>query len=196
MPGHHKFTGVVPPATTPAYVGDHYTDTAAGVGYVSVGTASSADWKDITSLSGLAVTSAARTVLDDASVSAMVDTIFGAASSGTGGAARVNGPTFTAPTLGVASATSLNLGSSVFSQLSSNHVSVANGSSAQSFSVFNVAGTDYSRLSMYCDGTYAWVQTQYGGAGTGLPLVIRAAGSQLYLGVQGGYQWYVDIPGT
>lgn len=48
MPGRHKFTGTVAPATTPSYVGDHYTDTVSGISYISVGTSSSADWKDVT----------------------------------------------------------------------------------------------------------------------------------------------------
>ena len=45
-------------------------------------------------------TAAARTVLDDTTVAAMVDTLGGAASNGTGGLARLNGSTFTAPILG------------------------------------------------------------------------------------------------
>lgn len=41
------------------------------------------------------ITAAARTVLDDTTVANMVDTLFGAASTGTGGAARSTSPTFT-----------------------------------------------------------------------------------------------------
>jgi hypothetical protein len=48
------------------------------------------------------ITAAARTVLDDVTVGAMVDTIGGAAASGTGGLARVNTPVFTTPNIGVA----------------------------------------------------------------------------------------------
>jgi len=70
------------------------------------------------------LSAAALTVLDDASVSAMVDTLFGASSSGTGGAARVNGPTFTAPVLGVASATSLTVGGAT---LGASVISLPNG---------------------------------------------------------------------
>jgi len=43
---------------------------------------------------GTAVSAAAQTVLDDATVAAMVDTLGGAASTGTGGLVRANGPTF------------------------------------------------------------------------------------------------------
>jgi hypothetical protein len=46
------------------------------------------------------VTAAARTVLDDASVSAMVDTLGGAAASGSGGLARVTAPTLTNAVVG------------------------------------------------------------------------------------------------
>jgi hypothetical protein len=43
------------------------------------------------------VTAAARTVLDDTTVAAMVDTLGGAAASGTGGLARATGPTLVGP---------------------------------------------------------------------------------------------------
>lgn len=46
------------------------------------------------------ITAAARTVLDDATVAAMVDTLGGATSTGTGGIARATSPTFVTPLLG------------------------------------------------------------------------------------------------
>lgn len=46
------------------------------------------------------ITAAARTVLDDATVAAMVDTLGGAASTGTGGLARATSPTLVTPLLG------------------------------------------------------------------------------------------------
>lgn len=46
------------------------------------------------------LTAAARTVLDDATVGAMVDTLGGASSTGTGGLARATSPTFVTPVLG------------------------------------------------------------------------------------------------
>lgn len=48
------------------------------------------------------VTSAARTVLDDTTVGAMVDTLGGASSTGTGGIARAISPVFTTPNIGSA----------------------------------------------------------------------------------------------
>jgi hypothetical protein len=47
-----------------------------------------------------ALTPAALTVLDDATVAAMVDTLGGAAATGTGGIARATSPTFVTPLLG------------------------------------------------------------------------------------------------
>jgi hypothetical protein len=46
------------------------------------------------------ITAAARTVLDDTTVAAMVDTLGGATSTGTGGIARATSPTFVTPILG------------------------------------------------------------------------------------------------
>lgn len=54
------------------------------------------------------VTAAARTVLDDTTVAAMVDTLGGASSTGTGGLVRATSPTLVTPALGVATATSIN----------------------------------------------------------------------------------------
>src|SRR6185436_14060836 len=45
------------------------------------------------------ITAAARTVLDDTTVANMVDTLFGAASTGTGGAVRTTSPTIITPTI-------------------------------------------------------------------------------------------------
>ena len=50
------------------------------------------------------ITAAARTVLDDTTVAAMVDTLGGATSTGTGGIARATSPTFVTPALGTPSA--------------------------------------------------------------------------------------------
>lgn len=43
--GVHIFTGTAAPATTPQEVGDHFVDTNNDKHYISVGTASSADWQ-------------------------------------------------------------------------------------------------------------------------------------------------------
>ncbi len=54
------------------------------------------------------ITAAARTVLDDTTVSAMVDTLGGTAAQGSGAIVRATSPTLTTPVLGVATATSIN----------------------------------------------------------------------------------------
>ena len=51
-------------------------------------------------LDSAVVTAAAKTVLDDASVSAMVDTLGGASATGTGGIVRATSPTLVTPALG------------------------------------------------------------------------------------------------
>lgn len=56
----------------------------------------------------ITVTAAARSVLDDTSVGAMVDTLGGAAATGTGGLVRSTSPTLVTPVLGAATATSVN----------------------------------------------------------------------------------------
>jgi hypothetical protein len=54
------------------------------------------------------ITAAARTVLDDTTVSAMVDTLGGAAATGTGGLVRATSPALVTPSLGAATATTIN----------------------------------------------------------------------------------------
>lgn len=56
------------------------------------------------------VTAAARSVLDDASLDAMVNTLGGATATGTGALVRANTPTLVTPVLGAATGTSLSLG--------------------------------------------------------------------------------------
>lgn len=55
------------------------------------------------------LTAAARTVLDDATVGDMVNTLGGSPSTGTGGLVRGTSPTLVTPSLGAATATTLNL---------------------------------------------------------------------------------------
>lgn len=54
------------------------------------------------------ISAAAITVLDDASVSAMVDTLGGASATGSGGIVRATSPVLVTPSLGVATGTSFN----------------------------------------------------------------------------------------
>lgn len=54
------------------------------------------------------ITAAARTVLDDTTVSAMVDTLGGTSAQGTGAIVRATSPTLTTPNIGIATATAIN----------------------------------------------------------------------------------------
>ncbi len=54
------------------------------------------------------ITAAARTVLDDTTVGAMVDTLGGASSTGTGGLVRATSPTLVTPALGTPSSGNLS----------------------------------------------------------------------------------------
>lgn len=56
------------------------------------------------------VTAAARSVLDDTSTDAMLNTLGGATATGTGAVVRANTPTLVTPVLGAATGTSLSLG--------------------------------------------------------------------------------------
>lgn len=56
------------------------------------------------------ITAAARTVLDDISVDAMLNTLGGATATGTGAVVRANTPTLVTPILGVATASSIAVG--------------------------------------------------------------------------------------
>lgn len=68
-------------------------------------------------ISDTVITAAARTVLDDATVAAMVNTLFGAASTGSNGAVRSTSPTLVTPTLGAALATSIDFGNGAVTDL-------------------------------------------------------------------------------
>ena len=43
----HKYEAAGPPLFTPARVNDHYQDTSSGKVYISVGTSSASDWKEL-----------------------------------------------------------------------------------------------------------------------------------------------------
>lgn len=61
-------SGAGAPGSTPTRVGEIYVDTTGDVAYVSTGTASSADWTDVSSTSPLAGTSAEIVVYDGSNV--------------------------------------------------------------------------------------------------------------------------------
>lgn len=87
------------------------------------------------------ITSAARTVLDDTTVAAMVDTLGGASSTGTGGIARATSPTFVTPTLGVASATTINK-VALTAPASGSTLTIADGATLTASANATVSGTN------------------------------------------------------
>jgi hypothetical protein len=94
-----------------------------------------------------ALTAAARTVLDDASVSDMVNTLGGATASGAGGLARIGTPSFTT-TIGVGGATASASGAGI------------------SFPATQSASTDPNTLDDYEEGTWTAILTSDGVPGT------------------------------
>ena len=80
---------------------------AAGAPTISLGTVLAAY------AGGGTPTAAFLTIVDDATVSAILDTLGGASATGSGGVVRATSPTLVTPALGVATATSISFGQSV-----------------------------------------------------------------------------------
>lgn len=76
-----------------------------------------------TARTNLGITAAAATVLDDTTVAAMVDTLGGAASSGTGGLARLTGPSFA----GLTTTTLTSTGNTILGDAAADTLNVGNG---------------------------------------------------------------------
>lgn len=87
------------------------------------------------------ITAAARTVLDDTTVSAMVDTLGGATSTGTGGLVRATSPTLVTPVIGVATATSVNK-VAITAPATSSTITVADGKTFTASNTITLTGTD------------------------------------------------------
>ena len=132
------------------------------------------------------LTAAARSVLDDATVAAMVDTLGGASATGTGGLARATSPTFVTPTLGVAAATSINFGDEALSNYDegtfTGGVSFGGGTTGITY---NSQSGRYIRVGKLCYFGLAIVMTAKGsstGAAliTGLPFTTVNGSSPSY----------------
>lgn len=103
----------------------------------------------------LSITAAASTVLDDASVSAMVDTLGGASSTGSGGLVRATSPTLVTPTLGVASATTINK-VTLTAPATGSTLTIADGKVATFSNTLTFTGTDASSVAFGAGGTVAY----------------------------------------
>jgi hypothetical protein len=114
-------------------------------------------------------TAAARTVLDDTTVAAMVDTLGGASSTGSGGLARATSPTFVTPLLGTPTSGTLTNctglpvagGGTGASTLTAHGVVIGNGTSA-----VNVTSAGTSGQVLTSNGASADPTFQAAAAGT------------------------------
>ena len=111
----HIETAAVAPSAAPASLGRHYIDTAAGKAYLSVGTSTVTDWKDVTGASGVFVASGAShasgLVPDPGAVSGTTkflrEDATWAVPPGGGGGSTPTGTGFYHTTLGVMDAASI-----------------------------------------------------------------------------------------
>lgn len=107
-----------------------------GITFTGAGTASVYD-----------LTAAALTVLDDATVSAMVDTLGGGAATGTGVLVRKTSATLETPILGVAAATSINK-VAITAPATSATLTIADGKTLTATASLTLAGTDAKTLTV------------------------------------------------
>lgn len=104
------------------------------------------------------ITAAAATVLDDATVAAMVDTLGGASSTGSGGLARATSPTFVTPILGTpTSGTLTNCTGYTFANLASKPTTISGYGITDAVSA-------YTRTTWTDADTTAAVNTSYEGS--------------------------------
>lgn len=142
---------VTPALGTPSSgVATNLTGTAAGLTAGNVTTNANLTG-DVTSVGNAAtiptsvISTAARTVTDDATVAAMVDTLGGASALGTGGLVRGTSPTLTTPIIGVATATSVNK-VAITAPASSATLTIADGKTLTANSSIVLTGTDSTTM--------------------------------------------------
>lgn len=141
------------------------------------------------------LTAAARTVLDDATVAAMVDTLGGASSSGTGGLVRTTSPTLVTPALGTPTALVLTSATGLPAAGVSGTalVSAAIGTTVQAYdaNLDALAGLAPAadRLPYFDSNTPTMANTPFTAAGRALLDDANAAAQLATLGLTTGYYY-------
>ncbi len=104
------------------------------------------------------LTAAALTVLDDATVSAMVDTLGGAAAEGSGAIVRKTSPTLVTPVLGVATATTINR-VALTAPATGSTLTIADGKTLVNSNNLTLTATDGATAAFVAGGTVAYKGT-------------------------------------
>lgn len=116
--------------------------------------------------------------------------------TGSGSLVFATSPALTTPDIGVATATSLNFGTSVFSNEAANSVSVRNGVNPQSYRIYNTYtdASNYERAALEWSANNLYLRSQNAGTGTSRAVVVD--GSSVYLSSGGTLRWNVDGGGV
>jgi hypothetical protein len=140
-----------------------------GIQFTGAGTAATYD-----------LTAAAKTVLDDATVAAMVDTLGGASSTGTGGLARATSPTFVTPVLGVASATTVNK-VALTAPATGSTLTIADGKTLTVSNSITLAGTDSTTMTLPpASASLGYLGAPQNSQSAAYELVLGDAGKHIY----------------
>lgn len=119
-------------------------------------------WQDTTGevlSDGFPVSAAAKTVLDDSTVSAMVDTLGGASATGSGGLVRATSPALVTPNIGVATATSVNK-VAVTAPAASATLTIADGATLTASATASVSGTNSGDVALAGTPDYITISGQ------------------------------------
>lgn len=122
----------------------------------------------------LSLSAAVRTVLDDSSVSAMVNTLGGASATGTGGLVRATSASLVTPALGVATATSINK-VAITAPAASATLTISDGKTLAATATLTLSGTDSTVM------TFPATSTTVAGLGTVQSFSVAQRGTETAL---------------